>query len=1576
MELAVLAPKAVPLDQGAFQKLLEELIALRPPPTEILRQIEELGPAQNRELAIQVVQNLIVSDRFGKALATAEMAGLKVEALELPPELSAKAAQAYVNLMKSGRAWEGYDFSPEFHTLRRLGIDNRDLEGLVNRDLLKCLRELPSALRELKERVDLSLFHFASSRPLNLWSSLSADESGLVRETARRLLLEPSSPNIAKLEPGAPPRILAVSLLDAYLPMLEQDGLLFSGDPPRLAQAVVSLLPDAIYAGKSRLADLILRHHPEASPLSDADCLKDAERSASMLLRHYGNFESFNLLTRALGNNELTSSSLHNALSYELVKGRTDLFDKVQRSYSRPEFEAVLRRLISERMNNIPPREVQLLAEHCPAARPLVIEELRARLREDLWPYRAANFIEQVTILIPYLVDAAKDPQSRENALKCFRLALDPDPGRRWTSEEKQMHRRLMVSGVAQLAPHLGISAAELSAGGNLDDFRENQLRNDLMLVFTGPDESVTVAEIVNFWGNTGQGHSEFLCEGMVARSRWRGPRETEHLSIQLGIGDTERQGLLREVLAEAFRHQHSFDELPEICALPCFIPLLNDPQVAAAAGERILRELPSRPAEIAERVPLLGQSLVGIRGLPGFQAIMGKALGSALVSGGPEDAKRIAQAWDFGLNEFKDSIDATVSFMIVNNEISLRQFAAQLSLDSERCEAIAGRALSNQLDSAQVAAWLRREQARDYQTSRMPVRFAEVSARFGLRTLGELSDFFCSERELLQLAQDEQGVLELSEGSIKIARALRLRMHEAERLLRGGVDLQTIRRNEDYSGLYLELRRCDPVWSSLADDRSGRIQHGLDKLGLERFLSFAGRTGLSRHDSMHAFAALIGLWQNLAPELPAAEFDRRMLRQIRNDGRTYPSGSAHHHATAIALRLNTNFFSTIASAREFEDIKGIRAFLEIFSKPEDVLGSWANLRRWAEFQDQIQRSRSLIELRELRRTGRHNALCDFIEALAFSESGVDMAAALELGLKPGTFIAREDSHSRGDLHARKKPSNYVEIPHLDLDAENLRDALVTGALDRIQIFPPMVVRYRFGTDGRPLPFETPRAETVSEIRRALGDSKTGLSGESRSRRKLFHALNQCLRPHGLDVRALLAGRELPPGALEPIRERLYSPEIGIAEPIRGELEIVARVNLKSDPEAAIAGNRTACCMPFGSGKNNVYIFNLNCALFTIELLEPSGRSKTIAQSVLTADKDIGIKVSDVLGKIDHPAELEALLPKDFLRQGKRYLACDNIETNRNFAASAEGQKIIERVYHDFFRRYLAKHGVNLDLDGKLVPIGMGYTDALTSLPTVENTFLPLAPVAYSDKVGPRAYALSLQSGEPLDGFEPELAPFRPGAGAPLTAGISPLTFQDTLEIAYLESSAYRSNPTLRQYFHDLENALMAKDIANAFHGRPNLSLKYSSSKGEVRAYILAHEGRYDSGCGMAPGLSEGTPIIYVTDLATEPGARLAGGKLLSAFCRRVAECYASGPEIPKIYAEFRESSSYPLIVRHFEELARKHGCEAKLSEGRAIMRGTDKMIPMLIELRRIPVQGAAAQAWPPPSLSDGRKVN
>ena len=392
--------------------------------------------------------------------------------------------------------------------------------------------------------------------------------------------------------------------------------------------------------------------------------------------------------------------------------------------------------------------------------------------------------------------------------------------------------------------------------------------------------------------------------------------------------------------------------------------------------------------------------------------------------------------------------------------------------------------------------------------------------------------------------------------------------------------------------------------------------------------------------------------------------------------------------------------------------------------------------------------------------------------------------------------------------------------------------------------------------------------------------------------------------------------------------------------------EYTARIFNKSDPEGAIAGDDTANCMPYGSGKNTVYTYNPNTAQFVIRVVRPDGTERTIAQSVITKDMDVKTAVPEIRKKMYEQVRLEQILPEDILTQADTYLACDNIEVAPNYT---KDEQAIETIYRDFFTEYMQRYGEEQGLNTEKVPIGTGYADALKYLPTEENTYIPQAPVSYSDKKGEEVYTLTLEEQDvqkdiithPTEGREQ----------SPLPKGLSYLTAEDSVKVGYLEGKAYHDNDTLVESLFAMENALIAKDINNSAKGRPNLSIKYTDSDGKMQGYLLAYEGKIaDEHLGRYRDDYQGKPCVYVSDLAADRTNRMAGGRLIKGFADLYKQHYLDTNNPLPIYAQTRETTSYQIIKRHLDKLGKEAGTSFKLTELPTYTLGADTMYPVIIE--------------------------
>jgi hypothetical protein len=501
-------------------------------------------------------------------------------------------------------------------------------------------------------------------------------------------------------------------------------------------------------------------------------------------------------------------------------------------------------------------------------------------------------------------------------------------------------------------------------------------------------------------------------------------------------------------------------------------------------------------------------------------------------------------------------------------------------------------------------------------------------------------------------------------------------------------------------------------------------------------------------------------------------------------------------------------------------------------------------------------------------------------------------------------------------------------------------EALVTGELDQIQALGALEIIYSFDKGGKRGGGEERQFSFLTKVKREIGSRK-----EKTGNSKLFSSIKKYLREQNLtfemedvfndeEMMRTLEGsltREQKemiefllqqyPNKILKMREVNLTPKIFYR----------ARVNLKSDPKAVVAGDDTTCCMPFGSGKNNVYTFNPNCVLFTVEKQKHDGNWRTVAQSVLTLDADIGINVVEASKTFVRENRLEAsgLVAAEVKKvSAPKIVTADNIELAPNARNKIDFNNVTD-IYCDFFARYLKTFGqanyTGVKLDGERVIVGRRLSDC-ADYPKVVNTYLPLAPVSYSDNLTAEAMRLTpkelpLESNLKVEEIRP-LTEIKTGES--LGAGITPLTYQDTLAVAQLELKAYDNNQGLIEGLSALENALIAKDINNVDKKRPNLCLKYVDELGEMQGYLLAYEGKSDVG----------ESVIYVRDLAADKeNSRLAGGKLIFAFAKLYQREYLAKGKLTPLLAQARKTTSYPIVIKHFWNWSKSLGIGFRVEE-------------------------------------------
>jgi len=221
---------------------------------------------------------------------------------------------------------------------------------------------------------------------------------------------------------------------------------------------------------------------------------------------------------------------------------------------------------------------------------------------------------------------------------------------------------------------------------------------------------------------------------------------------------------------------------------------------------------------------------------------------------------------------------------------------------------------------------------------------------------------------------------------------------------------------------------------------------------------------------------------------------------------------------------------------------------------------------------------------------------------------------------------------------------------------------------------------------------------------------------------------------------------------------------------------------------------------------------------------------------------------------------------------------------------------------------------------------------------SVPNRYVPLAPMSYSDNMGANAYAMKPKRQAAM--AREVLEPLEYRTNGEEKGRVSELTYRDSLHVAFLEGKAYQDNPSLVVALHNIQNGLIAKDIAAAQRGGANLSFKYVDRQGRIKAYLVAYEGRAQEG---------GEPIIYISDFAAQDRKSLEAGKILLSFIESYkAEYVDKGRPLP-IVLEARETTSYALLMNQLKNFEKRLGCKLDVKELGTHQSGSDTMHRVVI---------------------------
>jgi len=753
-------------------------------------------------------------------------------------------------------------------------------------------------------------------------------------------------------------------------------------------------------------------------------------------------------------------------------------------------------------------------------------------------------------------------------------------------------------------------------------------------------------------------------------------------------------------------------------------------------------------------------------------------------------------------------------------------------------------------------------------------------------------------------------------------------------------LDLARDWEDEKYKKLFTYLEKNDAGWGDQANVADNFLD-GVELFGYKNMFSYAGRQDISPHDALFQFKKIKEAYQEST--LTPAQFFSQVMNQVKLDGSTYESGLSYNEFNTIVDSIDysdSKIKEMGNKVKEYPTIVKLQELKEYFDDPKKIFSSWFNLRKFSDLSYLLEQTSILEKLEDLKKEAFHSPqkakLYDFIEQIAFNKTGkVDMKAVLEFWQDSETFLNRSDSHTPEALHDAIKPSNYMEVSYLNLSADELRDALVDGSLDKIQTFKPMEIIYSVDKETK-LNVEL---DFYSELKKQIGSRQEGTQNP-----KLFNAVNKILKAHKINLLEYIVNKrdvleELPQATQQSIQIEVREvikqfPNEKIMQKDNTKLagKYRARMNYKGDPQAVLVGNDTACCMPFGSGKNNCYMWNPTVGLFTLEEERGSGW-RTIAQSVMTLDVDIKKDISVFNKDIDSDlSKLVENLPENVIDESKRYMSCDNIEVAQNFIAKKD---LIEAVYRDFFNKYAPyfKEQSGIEVNVEKVIIGKSNSDL--SFGTQEkNTYLPVSLIGYSDKLGSQVDVIHFNNSI-KDSFSLTEKSVNKNKIKDTTniekQNVQTLTGADTLSVAYIENKAYPKN--MLGGIYKMQNEIFAQSLNNKIRNKNDLSLKYVDSENKMKGYLLAYEINKDN-----------ENVIFINDWSVDPGSRVADGKLINTFAEKYIEGYIAKKNLIPIFMQAREETSYKIIQKQLEKMSEKLGIRFNVEEGDEYKYGNSTM--------------------------------
>ncbi len=722
------------------------------------------------------------------------------------------------------------------------------------------------------------------------------------------------------------------------------------------------------------------------------------------------------------------------------------------------------------------------------------------------------------------------------------------------------------------------------------------------------------------------------------------------------------------------------------------------------------------------------------------------------------------------------------------------------------------------------------------------------------------------------------------------------------------------------------------------ADGENVHIAHAMQEFatifGKETTMRFANRPDLSRHNiflsASHLQEFAIGQGFDLEQDEQRTEFRKlfsAVLEQVARDDAEYEEGTAHDQFNRVLSTIQYHSIESILTRVADLNIPGLtKRIAHLQDGRFNPMTSWKGLK----------------EVYALLRLTQKGELISALQASSAPESVNTYASALmehpNVSLEalqffltdPYRFLESDAKYVDNALQRTLSPARMLDVERLGLQAQDVRDALADGVMDRLQTLPPYEITYFLNKNGDNLQTDEYLQQGFAK---AIGRQREGIRGTAQQPKTVFAGLLRWAGIRGIskdDCLLWLRGEkdfDLKDSDRTDLAAILHAQGQGIPKPDGHHIRV--RIGKKSDPSMIVAGNDTASCMPFGDGKTNVYTWNPLCAQLIVERETSEGEWRTMAQSVVMLDVDVSKPATDIITAMRNGQRITDLLPGKISAHPK--MMCDNIEPAPNDIAAGRAG-IIESAYTHFLHAYLIEHAAMIGVDASEVIIGKESYETKRPdwiFPQKPNTYLPLAPISYTDSAGPTVYHINTGI---------EQSPTR-------RTGISPVSAADILPMALLEGKGFADNPNLVLGLYDRQHKIVGASISRERHGDPNLSFMSRDDQGTPVGYILAYVDR-----------TTDVPEVFIDDMAVDRSRNILAARHAANILNTFLEAYAnhyqhSSQEFPAIYAQMRENTSYKLLMRQVQTLSQKHNLHVEISEeGETSLGGeTFKLIRLFI---------------------------